>query len=97
MKPLLYLSAGVILMACATQVTATEPYPAKIKEIFVENCTEENKAFCQCTIDEIERRVSFGVFVDDLRRYKSKLVLERPYIDAGLSCSLSYQSAKNET
>ncbi len=94
MKIIFSLFTGIALIACSSQVTA-EPYPAKIKELFVENCSEINKDFCQCTIDEIEQRVSFDVFVDDLRKYKSKLVLERPYIDAGLSCSVSYQTAKN--
>ena len=96
MKLMLSVFVGTLLMALSSQMAANEPYPAKIKEMFIQNCSETNQEFCRCTINEIERRVSFGVFMEDLRAHKSQLVSVNPYRDAGLSCASQYQSAKND-
>lgn len=71
-----------------------KPYPLEVVTAFKEGCEKSRKgsaAFCQCSIDEIQKRVSFQDFYQWIAVFKKTDTVPAPIRESILFCSLEYQ------
>jgi hypothetical protein len=60
------LSLALIVAGCGDDDSGTggDGYSSEVRELYLEGCmTEQNRGFCECTLDELETRFSETEFM----------------------------------
>jgi hypothetical protein len=82
------LMSAALLTALATPAMA-EVFPKLVVKSFVQGCSEDDEAmtrYCQCTIDEMQKRMSVAEFEAVIELPEDEMMEDEHFSDSIVAC-----------